>query len=199
MDNHNYKFKILKLFVVLEWGSGGQGVGEGCWRKREGVPAGHLGELPDNVWHDFQGAASPAARHAHQDRLEQDCVVQHRPRTKEPVICFSPPTLFFCSQSFAADGHLTSQTAFLPPSKLKFVLPSSPLSLRAIEIKMPLNNANEISIGQIERACTVKFWLCQITYFKSSVVCCATLHCTQIWFARDVQLALLQTKSSALC
>ncbi len=44
-------------------------------------------ELPDDVGHHVQGSASPAARHPHQDGLEQDPKLQDRHGTQEQLDC----------------------------------------------------------------------------------------------------------------
>ena len=60
----------------LDQADGGLGVG---------VPAGHLGELHDDVGHHVQGLEEAAPGHENQDRLEQDRELLHRKGAQEPI------------------------------------------------------------------------------------------------------------------
>lgn len=73
----------------------GQGARAADSRGRVRLPGGHLRQLQDDERHHLQGAAPPAARHAHQDRLDAHRLLQHRQGAQEPMM----PATVVCSPS----------------------------------------------------------------------------------------------------
>ena len=58
------------------------------------VPAGHLGELHDDVGHHVQGLEEAAPGHENQDRLEQDRELLHRKGAQEPITILAGDLFF---------------------------------------------------------------------------------------------------------
>lgn len=59
----------------VERGADRQGGGAADRERREPVPDGDLGQLPDDVGHHVQSAEETAAGDSHENRMEQDRVV----------------------------------------------------------------------------------------------------------------------------
>lgn len=71
--DNRFKLRVPNECVLAGWGRDRTGAGAADRKRWERLPDGDQRELPDDERDDLQSAKEAAARHAHQDRLEQDC------------------------------------------------------------------------------------------------------------------------------